>query len=497
MKRLGDSRVVVTSLWNVFFTHGNTTRTIFITAVFLAQCLFSGCSVVENAPVHQQAAGRFLNLEVERFKQSSNAKHYQHIDDVTSLFEKTLNESIKLKNLKVEIDRSAIDIEQSRSVTLPRADVVIGANTTYDKDEGWESKPEYGLVFRYNINEAIFKNDAVAVTVAEANILQLQYELLSKQILCQTSDLLVDHFYEDLRIGALTGILEIEQKLISLSEVYDKVLPSLSTIDVEDINHSILLHQQQLIAAENDRNRLRRSLELESVSRFEPLLLSQGSKELLRTLQYFVEENLRGQEFADLFQKSVEIHPAYRILESRLFISKMKKLGREREKLPQIRASLGGGSFLGNGSEETSDLVFKLNVRMPLFDAGDIDRRIKAQKLAVKKTENEVLEDIRHRYFEMNSGFDNIHAIKKQCDILEEGVRSLEQRYNRLQHLYGDRNPDEVLLLLTARELHTAQISLYELEHKYLKALVSFLRISALSYQFQPFQPRAAQAGNH
>ncbi len=451
----------------------------------LILCLFFLCVSCSKDRFQQSKTDVNILLQFENssFQPSPSQKETDPAaSTVHSLLSQILANDSEILKLSLDIEKEQVGIEQSKSINLPRIDIVASNYGVYRNDEGWDDYPDLGLVVKYNLNAIIFQSDLLAVAQAKKNILQLKKKLTIKKSLKDTVELLADFLYKSQILSELQRIRVIDNNLYEIRKNISTLLPNSIDFNNRKSNLQRSTLESKILEVKNQLADVKSIL---SVKASREITLS-DSEQIHSYLNNVVESaiHIRNEkQLSQLFKESLHNNNLLSIFENQLYLVQMDKLKVERQKLPQIQTSFGGGSFTDIETKEINNFMWKFEIRIPLFDNGDIDRKLQVKNILEKRKKQEIQHEIQRQWLSLKRAYQKLSTTEKQVALITTDHENLKKVSDAISTSSNKNLTGSDEKLSTERQMRITRTTLLEKQLRHIKSAFNFTYFSGLSFQ--------------
>jgi hypothetical protein len=414
------------------------------------------------------------------------------LSSVAPLFSAVLRNDFPLRKFDYELQSSTIEIEQSESIVLPRVDIVIGANTSYD--DGWENNPELGLVLKYDINSAIFQEDYTDVARSKRNLHIYKKKLAEKKSLFDINLLLTELFYLQREKELNDSMETIESELLLAHRKAEEIMPNMTDLHEDELEYELFQLRRKSHSLQDELERVKNIIIHRAGQKINFTELSKEYSIYLEEMEQAAQAQLENTEQRQLVVESFTVNPHTKIFENQLYLAKMNKLMAQREKIPRVRASLGGGSLLDTGTDGTSKVIVKLELIHSLFDAGETERKIRLSEISLQQTQSDIRHQFKNTVLEIR---DVSHELRSAFSLLETmklEVQRYQREYEAAVSLREERFLSSIELFQLKKSLLLKNLALLEDRQRYSRAVLRFVLVSGLQFITSDMEKKDGQA---
>jgi len=416
---------------------------------------------------------------------------------IYDLFELVMQHDINLKKIHFDIRKSDVGIARSKSVLLPKIDILVGANTSYDGTDGWANTPELGLLMRYDLNAALFHNEATLAAVARKNELIHQYRLAAKKSRRDLCLHLSQLIYEQQILHELERIQQINTRLLQLHKKLDAIVPDATGLEINLLTSTSISDQHRLFSIQNS---LERETALLSLLAATPLDFSADLESYhlyLNQLVDHAELMIETEPLSRILQESLKVNPHLKIFENQLALARLNQLKVQRDRLPRINASVGGGSLLNPETDGTSDFILKFELLYSLFDSGESKRKQQLGTITLQQTETEIRETVRRHALSLKTTSRQLVTTGKQVHLLFTEQDRLKIQFDLIhKKRRGKGASDTIMTLSLEQSLRRMKITLLKNRLAHMKAAIEFTFQSGLLFQPSDNHGETAEGNN-
>lgn len=442
-------------------------NTIKVMVLLLIFFFFTGCSVSPK-----------IQSDFEKKIQAIFSKEMVLLQEMeasgtnTTLVEMSFAQALKrsvarnseIRHYMLTHDKTLIDGQQAKSLAWPRVFLDFSGEQPIGTDISSEDAViSYGLFLRYDIIEAFFYQEEVAINKVKQNqnlhkktqiikkiyitllglLTEIEFNSRKKDLLTNAFAITEKALERSVEIGLNTsGALENNQKLQASARRFKRQLKEnqfvLKRLN-EKLNHILGIRYGSTVIVLDQKDHFPQSLELTSP------------------------ESISARQIKQIWNQRSDIQ----IAKNNLFLAQMGILKAKRARLPRISASLGLGDLYLDSKNDRATIVPGINVSLPLFDVGDSKRLIgKAQKNRdIAKTTllsniRRIINDLFDANMKLALSLENIKAAKEDLFRKEQAVKEKKA-------LYDVRRADLL-------EYSLAQLAKNEQEIQYARAVYDF-----------------------
>lgn len=344
-------------------------------------CLFwlfvgSGCGKVqykENAGILATSFVMKLDEEVSAPKSESEASESKLTLSFEEVCRKAAFAEPKILSTLSEIQKTEVDVEDASTRRLPRLSMQVEAELPIDESYADEFELTGGLYFKYDLWKAVAQPDETALRRALVDQNLLKLHLYLNEIVGNVSKHLATLSLLAFKIKTKSAALADAEKGHELVELYAK--------QNRKEGLELLAWKRRLLTLTGDLKQLEQSrretydsfLSLMGSTSDKEIVIPQSDEMMARILN--VPENLPAPS------KIWENHSEARLAEIEYIAAEVMMKLSEMEKYPKLGANLGVGSIPLTGNDGQASVLFQLSLRMPLWDAGDQERKIAKAKI--------------------------------------------------------------------------------------------------------------------
>ncbi len=343
--------------------------------VLLTTLGLAGCSKVQyKENVQNYTSSILFDLDKKVASQSPSAEEFA--EKVTLTFAEACQKAAfadqQILSTLSELQKSSIDVDDAETHRLPRLSARVEAELPLNEHYDDDFELTGGLYFKYDIWKAVAQPDEVALrrSLVEKNLAQLHLHL--NRIVGEVSKHLATLSLLDYQILKKSEALENAQKGFDIVELYAK------QNRVKPLELSIWKKEIYTIYGELNQTEQKKREEYDSFLSLlgvppNQIITISGSEEMMAKIL----------EVPDKLPTPSEIwaiHSEARLAEVQYIAAEVLVKLTEMERYPKFDASLGIGSIPLTGNDEQASSLFQLSMSLPLWDAGDQQRKIaKAQ----------------------------------------------------------------------------------------------------------------------
>lgn len=366
-------------------------------------------------------------------------------------------------------EKGQIDVRQAKTGLWPRMFLELSGEVPINSDgDTGDDKYSYGLVLRYDLTQAIFYKDAVAVSELKLRQAAEHKAKLVKKLYNELILLLCEMDYETRKKDCLEAALIIAEKALKsasrLGVSTSDDLKRLRELESNVNQYSRLIKTNRLVL-----KRLNEKLS-------HMMGLQYGSNITITDTQQYLPgysgSDISAPVTATVLRQVWNHNNDIEIEKNNLFLAEMKILEAKRRRLPRVNASVGFGDMHLDMDDDFAAIIPRLSVSVPLFDFGDIRRLIEKREKERDIVKIRLLSKLRKMAGELSDATLNLQLAWEAIQAAEKDLSREKKNVQEQKSLFDAKRADLL-------EYYNARLTASERKTSYLTAVFEFRKAIA------------------